>query len=88
MGRAMGTPPPWGQGVFCREKVIHEAFVDGDRVGCTWQGGESRSLPRGDEVFGRPDSLRGYFGEEVSPVGYIGPWNGFKVPQLGLLGNQ
>ena len=45
------------EGGFCREKVDQEGFIDGDRVGVIREGGESRGLPRGDKLFGRPDVL-------------------------------
>ena len=38
-------------------------------------------------MFGLPDIVRGGFGEEVSPVGAFGSFDGLKVAEFGLSGS-
>jgi len=64
--------------------VVQECVVDRDRVGGIGEGGESGALSGGDQLFGRPDVVRGGFREEIRPVGTFGSFDGFKVAKLSL----
>jgi len=78
----------WGKGVLGRKEVVQECFVGGDRVGSTLEGGDSRSLSGGNELFGRPDILSGCFGVKIGPVGEFGSFDDLEVSHLALFGDE
>jgi len=62
-----------------QKRVIYRDWVRGIRAG-----GEAGGLSWGDQLFGRPDVVRGGFCEEVSPVGGFSSFDGLEVAELGL----
>ena len=64
--------------------MIQQSFVNCYRAGGVGKGGESRGLSRGNQLFGRPDVVRGGLCEEISPVGGLRLLDAFEVAKLGL----
>ena len=64
--------------------MVQERIVDCDWVCGIGEGGESRGLSWGDQLFGGPDVVRGGLRKEVGPVGGLGSFYGFEVAELGL----
>ena len=55
---------PARQGFFEGEKVVQECIIDGDWGRGIWEGGKPRGLSWVDQLFGRPDVVRGGFSEQ------------------------
>ena len=64
--------------------MAQKRVVDRDWVRGVGEGGKPGGFSRGDQLFGRPNVVRGGFGKEIGPGGGLSSFDGFKVAKLGL----
>ena len=71
-----------GRGSLWGEEVVQKRLVNCDWIRGVGEGGEPGGFSWGDQLFGRPDVVRGGLCEKISPVGGFCSFDGFEIAEL------